>query len=51
MKPINDYYDFYLKYHVSLLADLFEKFTNVSLKNYLSTLDLSGDTMLRMTKV
>ena len=34
MKAMKDYHDLYLKCDVSLLADVFEKFRNNSLKNY-----------------
>ena len=34
MKTMKDYNDFYLKCDVLLLADVFEKFRNNSLKNY-----------------
>ena len=34
MKTINDYHDLYLKCDVLLLADLFEKIRNLSVKNY-----------------
>ena len=34
MKTIKDYHDLYLKCDVLLLADVFEKFRNNSLKNY-----------------
>ena len=34
MKTMNDYHDLYLKCDDLLLADLFEKFSNNSLKNY-----------------
>ena len=34
MKPMRDYYGLYLECHVLLLADIFEKFRNNSLKNY-----------------
>ena len=34
MKTMKDYHDLYLKCHVLLLADVFEKFRNNSLKNY-----------------
>ena len=54
MKTMND---LYLKCDVLLLADVFEKFRNNSLKNcrlcpsqYLSTPALSWDAMLNMTK-
>ena len=51
---MKDYHDLYLKCDVLLLADVFEKFRNNSLKNYglcpshyLSALALSWDTMLK----
>ena len=57
MKTIKDYHELYLKCDVWLLADVFEKFRNKSLKNYalslshhLSTPDLSWDAMLKMRK-
>ena len=31
---MKDYHDFFLKYDASLLADVFEKFRNNTLKNY-----------------
>ena len=34
MKAMKDYHELYLKYHVLLLADVFEKLENNSLKNY-----------------
>ena len=34
METMKDYHDFYLKCDVRLLADVFEKFRNNSLKNY-----------------
>ena len=34
MKTMKDYHDLYLKWDVLLLADVFEKFRNNSLKNY-----------------
>ena len=34
MKTMKDYHDLYLKCNVLLLADVFEKFRNNSLKNY-----------------
>ena len=60
MKMNNNYHhlSLYLKCDVLLLAGVFEKFTNSSLKNcilcmihYLSTPTLSWDPMLNMTKV
>ena len=58
MKMMKDYYNLYLKYDVLLLADMFEKFRNNSLKNYglcpshyLSALGLSWDAMLKTKKV
>ena len=58
MKKMKDYRDLYLKCDVSLLADVFEKFRNNSLKvygfcpsYYLSTPGLSWDVMLKMTKI
>ena len=55
---MKDYCDFYLKCYVLLLADVFEKFRNNSLKNcglcpshYLSTPGLCWDAMLKMTKI
>ena len=54
---MKDYCDLYLKCDVLLLADVFEKFRNGSLNNglcpshYLSTLALSWDATLNMTKV
>ena len=58
MKTMKDYHDLYLKYDVLLLADVFEKFINNSLKNYglcrshyLSAPDLSRDAMLKTTKI
>ena len=57
-KNMNNYHTLYLKCDVSLLADVFEKFTNDSLKNYglclshfLSAQALSWDAMLNLTKV
>ena len=53
-----DYHDLYLKGDILLSANMFEKFTNNSLKNYglcpshyLSTPGLSWDTMLKITKI
>ena len=58
MKTMKDYHGLYLKYDVLLSADVFEKFTNNSLKNYglfptlyLSASALCWDAMLNMTKV
>ena len=58
MKTMKDYHGLYLKCDVLLLADVFEKFRNNSLKNYglcpshyLSTPGLSWDAMLKMTKI
>ena len=57
MKTMKDYHDLYLKCDVLLLADVFEKFRNNSLKNYglwpshyLSAPALSWDAMLNMSK-
>ena len=57
METIKGYHDFYLKCDVLLLADVFEKFRNNSLKNYglcpshyLSAPALSWNAMLNMTK-
>ena len=51
MKTMKDYYDLYLKCDVTLLADVFEKFRNNSLINYLSAPGLSWNAMLKMTKI
>ena len=58
MKTIKEYHDFHLKWDVLLLADVFEKFRNNSLRNYglcpshyLNAPILSWDTMLKMTKI
>ena len=58
MKTMKDYHDFHLKCDVLLLADVFEKFRNNSIKNYglcpsyyLSAVFLSWDAMLNMAKV
>ena len=52
------YYNCYLKSGVLLLADVFEKFRNNSLRNYglcsshyFSTPDLSQDAMLEVAKI
>ena len=58
VKTMKDYHDLYLKCDVLLLADVFEKFRNNSLKNYglcpshyLSEPGLSWDAMLKTTKI
>ena len=58
MKAKKDYHDLYLKCDVLLLADVFERFRNNSLKNYrlcpshyLSAPSLSWNAMLKMTKI
>ena len=58
MKTMKDYHDLYLTCDVLLLADVFGKFRNNSLKNYglcpshyLSAPVLSWDAMLNLTKV
>ena len=58
MKKMKDYHDLYLKCDVLLLADVFKKFRNNSLKNYglcpshyLRATPLSWDAILNMTKV
>ena len=58
MKTMKDYHNLYLKYDILLLADVFEKFRNNSLKNYglcsshyLSASALSWDAILNVTKV
>ena len=55
---MKDYHDLYLKCDVLLLAGVFEKYRNNSIKNYglcpshyLSAQALSWDVMLNMTKV
>ena len=57
IKTMKDYHNLHLKCDVLLLADIFEKFKNNSLKNYglcpcycLSAPALSWDPMLNMTK-
>ena len=55
MKTMKDYHDLYLKCHVLLLADVFEKIRNNSLQNYglypSHYLSAPGwDAMLKMTK-
>ena len=58
MKTMKDYNDLYLKCDVLLLADVFEKIRNNSLKNYglcpshyLSAPALRWDAMLNMTNI
>ena len=58
MKTMKYYHDLYLKCGVLLLADVFEKFRNNSLKNYdlcpshyWSAPGLSWDTLLKMMKI
>ena len=58
MKTMKDYDDLYLKYDVFLLADIFEKFRNNSLKYYrscpshsLSAQGLSWDATFKMAKI
>ena len=58
MKTMKDYHDLYLECDVLLLANVYEKFTNNSLKNYglypshyLSAPGLSWGAMLKMTKI
>ena len=57
MKTRKDYYDVYLKCEGLILADVFEKLRNNTLKNYklfpshyLSAPGLSWDAMLKVTK-
>ena len=58
MKAMKDYQDLYLKCDVFLLVDVFEKFRNNSLKNYIlcathywTAPALGWDAMFNMTKV
>ena len=57
MKSMKVYHDLHLKCDVLLLADVFEKFRNNSVKNYgcpshyLSAPGLSWDAMIKMTKI
>ena len=58
MKTMKDYHNLYLKYDILLLADVFEKFRNNSLKNYglssiyyLSAPALCWDVILNMAKI
>ena len=55
---MGDYHDHYLKKDVLLLADVFEKFINTCLQfytldpcHYVSSLGLSWDAMLKMTRI
>ena len=55
---MKDYHDLYLKCDVLLLADVFEKFRNNSLKNYglcstnhLSAPGLNQDAMIKISKL
>ena len=55
---MGDYHDHYLKKHVLLLADIFEKFISTCIKHYeldpchyFSSPELSWDAMLKMTDV
>ena len=58
IKGMKDCHDFYLRCHILLLADVFEKIRNNSLKSYslypshnLSTPGPSWDAMLKMTNI
>lgn len=58
MKTFAEYHDLYLLTDVLLLADVFENFRDLALKNYgldpchfLTSPGLAGDAMLKMTKV
>ena len=58
MKNMSDYHDHYLKNDVLLLADVFEKFINTSVKyyeldpcHYFRSPGLSWDAMLKMTNI
>ena len=57
-KTLGDYHDLYLKTDVNLLADVFENFRNICLKqykldpaNYYTSPGLSWDALLKMTHV
>ena len=57
MKTMKDYQDLYLKFDILLLANVFEKFRNNSLKNYglypshyFSAPGLSLEAMLKIKK-
>ena len=58
MKTMKDYHDFYLKFNILLLADIFEKFRNNSVRNfglcpsyYLSAPALNWDAILNIKKL
>ena len=58
LKNMGNYHDHYLKKNVLLLADVFEKFFDTSLRfcgldpwHYFSSLGLNWDAMLKMTGV
>ena len=58
MKNMGDYYDYYLKKYVLLLADIFEKFIDTCLNFYkldpchqFSSRGLSWHAMLKMTDI
>ena len=58
MKTMKDWHDLYLKLDVLLLADMFEKIRNNSLKNYglclsyyLNKPGLTWDAMLKLAKI
>ena len=46
---MKNYHNLYLKWDISLLADVFKHFINNS--HYLSTPDISCDAVLKMTKI
>ena len=58
MNTVGDYHDLYLKTDLLLLADVFEKFIDTCLDyygldscHYFSSLGLSWDAMLKMTRI
>ena len=53
MKTKKDNHDLYLKFDLSLLADVFEKSLSngLFLRHYLSVSSLSWDTVVKMTKI
>ena len=58
IKDLGEYHDLYLKTDVLLLCDVFEKFIKTCLEyysldpsHYFSSLGLSFNTMLKMTKI